>query len=674
MAESAPSPIKPSNSDFARDALRRMLLIRGFEMRALTLSTSNAPMIVGSVHLCAGQEAVPVGVMAALRKGDKSVATYRGHGWVLEAGIGLNEAFAELCHKASGVNGGRAGSAMISAPWLGFLGENSIVGAGAPLACGAALAGRHRDDPDVAVVSFGDGAMNQGALHEALAFAAAQALPVIFICENNGWSELTPTHMTVKVPRLAQRAAGYGMPGATIDGTDPIAVRDTVALAVQRARAGQGPSFIECRVPRLWGHYNRDMEHYRPREDREEAVGRDPIPTLERRLLASGVMGVSDLAKMRAEVEAQLDAAVEAARTAPEPDPATATANVVAPPQIKNVGFPALGGKELTYIQAVNEALRRSLAEDPLTLVYGEDVGYSGGIFQATRYLQRDFGPQRVFDTPISEAAILGSAVGAALSGARPVVEIMWSDFMLVALDQLINQAANYRYITQGRSPVPMVMRTQQGATPGSCPQHAQCLEALLTHIPGIKVGLPATPQDAYGMLLAAVADSDPVVIFESRALYQQKGLVQLDGPLESVGGASVRRQGSDAVLITWSTRVDACLAASDLLRDKGISVGVLDLRWLAPLDEEAVHSTIAASGNCALIVHEANRTGGFGAEIMARIQESGSSAHVRRLALPDTRVPASPVLQSSVLPTPERIVSAVQQMLATGQKGASTA
>ncbi|MCM0018698.1 MAG: thiamine pyrophosphate-dependent enzyme [Tagaea sp.] len=640
-----------------------MMLIRGFERRAQELSTSASPLIAGSVHLCAGQEAVPVGAMAALRKGDKSVATYRGHGWAIEADLDLDAIFAELCHRATGVNGGRAGSAMIAAPWSGFIGENSIVGAGGPIACGAALASLVAGDGGVAIVSFGDGATNQGALHEAFAFAAAKNLPVIFVCENNGWSELTPTSAMVRIPRLAQRAAGYPMPGATIDGTDPIAVRDTIALAAARARVGEGPSFVEARVPRLWGHYNRDLEHYRPKDDREAAAARDPIPALTERLIASGHADRATIDRIAAETEARLDAMVESARAAPFPDPALARAHVTVRSAASAPAPVAADKPEATYIQSVNEALRRALAEDPAVLVYGEDVGQSGGIFQAARYLQRDFGEGRVFDTPISEAAILGSAVGAALCGMKPVVEIMWGDFMLVALDQMINQAANYRYVTQGRANVPMVMRTQHGSTPGSCPQHAQCLEALLAHIPGLKVGLPATPADAYAMLRAAIADPDPVVLFESRALYQTKAPVDFDAPVEPVAGARLRRQGKHLVLITWSTRLAACLEAAETLAREGIEASVLDLRWLSPLDDTAIERALDAAGGRALVVHEANLTGGFGAEIVARMTERRPDARLRRLALPDTRVPASPVLQAALMPTPDRIVQAARAL-----------
>ncbi len=268
--------------------LREMLLIRELEQRSLDLSAAVPPQVIGSAHLCAGQEAVPVGVVAGLEPTDQMIATYRGHGWAVASGLSLTEVFGEICQRSIGVNGGRGGSAYMMAPDRRFIGENSIVGAGVPIACGVAMANNISGNGRVVAVSIGDGAFNQGSTHEGLAFAAARSLPVLIICENNGWSELTATSVTYKIDRIAQRANGYGMPGVTIDGTDPVVVRDTVHQAADRARKGGGPALIECRVPRLWGHYNRDIEHYRPKEDRDLARARDPIVLFSNKLMAAG--------------------------------------------------------------------------------------------------------------------------------------------------------------------------------------------------------------------------------------------------------------------------------------------------------------------------------------------------------------------------------------------------
>ncbi len=669
-------PIAAADAAFALDAYRRMAFIRAFERRCWDLSARTPPAIAGSLHFCAGQEAIPVGAAAALEPRDRVVATYRGHGWALETRIAPAELLAEVCHRATGINGGRAGSAYVMAPERGFIGENSIVGAGAPIACGVAMALEQAGEGGVALVSFGDGATSQGALHEAMVFAAGRRLPVIFLCESNGWSEMTPTREIVRTERLATRASGCGIRAATIDGGDPIAVRESVRLALAAARAGEGPSFLECRTIRLWGHYNRDIEHYRPKEDRAAAEAADPIRLLADRLRDSGV-DADRLAAIGREVDGEIEALSDAALAAPLPDPAGARDHVVAqvPEPHASVPVDAAPATEMSYVEAVNAALHDELAGRPDVVVYGEDVGHAGGIFGATRNLQREFGAARVFDTPIAEAAILGSAVGAAICGLRPVVEIMWADFALVALDQLINQAANVRYVTRGACSVPMVVRTQQGATPGSCAQHSQSLEALLAHIPGLRVGLPATPQDAYDMLRAAVAHPDPCIVVEARALYQQRGSVARRHSAEAVGGARLRRPGRDAVVVCWGTMVAPALAAAEALAAAGRGIAVLDLRWLSPIDDVAIDTVIDDCGGRVVVAHEANLTGGMGAEIVARIIErNGDRLHIRhrRVGTPDSRIPASPVLQQALLPNSERIVAALNELLTPGSRAAA--
>jgi pyruvate/2-oxoglutarate/acetoin dehydrogenase E1 component len=241
----------------------------------------------------------------------------------------------------------------------------------------------------------------------------------------------------------------------------------------------------------------------------------------------------------------------------------------------------------------------------------------------------------------------------------------MWGDFLLVALDQLINQAANIRYVSRGCHAAPLVVRTQQGATPGSCAQHSQSLEALLAHIPGLRVGVPSTPQDAHAMLRAAVADDDPVVLFEARALYQRKQIVQLGGQREGVGGARVRREGDEVAILSWGPMALAAEEAADALAGRGVNATVVDLRWLAPLDDDAIGAVVGRT-NRVLIAHEANVTGGFGAEIAARIGErhfGDLDAPVRRVGAPDVRLPPTPALQAALLPSAASIAQAARQL-----------
>lgn len=653
------------DESYLADVFAKICFLRAFEQEAWALTQTNPPRVAGSLHFCAGQEVVPFAALAGLRDDDQIVCTYRGHGWALAAGLDPEAVMAEICQRASGLNGGRAGSAYMMAPDTRFIGENSIVGAGTTIACGVAMANRLHGRDSVVVVTIGDGAMNQGSVHEAMVFASVRKLPIVFVVENNGWSELTPTSAMFHAERLAVRGNGYGIPSTTISGTDPVVVRDNFRTAAAHARAGNGPSLLECKVSRLWGHYNRDIEHYRPKADRDEAAARDPLLLLSAQLARDGIMTEEQTATVRQAQEAAARAMTTRVMSSPAPEPEQARQPVTATTAFTGTTR-SPETREMTYIAAVNAALRAELEEDERTLVYGEDVGKSGGIFAASRYLQRDFGAERVFDTPIAENAILGSAVGAALAGAKPIVEIMWADFMFVALDQLVNQAANIRYITGGKSNVPLVVRTQQGATPGSCAQHSQSIEAILAHVPGLKVASAATPHDAYTLLRAAAADPDPCVVIESRGLYQLKGPVEIARKAETAGKARLRRNGKDLAIVTWGTMVGPSIAAAEHLAASGCDAAVLDLRWLSPLDETALLDVVRAAGGRALVVHEAVKTGGFGAEIVARLYEALSGEmplSIHRVTTPDTRIPAAPALQAALIPSTETIIEAAMAL-----------
>lgn len=646
-------------------AYGRMLTIRRFEERVLELRLSDD--IAGSVHLCGGQEAIPVGALAAIEPEDRVIATYRGHGWAVACGIPIRTLFAEILGRASGTNGGRAGSAYLSSPDHRFLGENSIVGAGLPIANGVGLAAQFTGSGKVVVVSFGDGATSQGATHEALVMAVARKLPVIFVCENNDWSEMTPIAAITPVQNLADRAPAYGMTGATIDGNDPESVADAIADAADRARTGGGPTFLECKTVRLMAHYHADIEQYRERNEREASALRDPLPRLRQRLLDEELADEHKLGTLEEAVAADVQAASEHALAEPAPDPATAASHVFLPSEVATPpARPADGSPSLTIAAALNEALRRELAENPEVVLFGEDIAIPGGVFGVTRRLHSEFGSERVFDTPIAESAILGAALGAAQEGLRPVVEVMYSDFLLVALDQLVNQAANVRYLHSGQRSAPLVVRCQQGATPGSCAQHSQSLEALLAHIPGLKVGMASNPHDAYAMLRAAVHDPDPVIVIESRALYAVEGPVDLDAPREAVGGARLRRPGADVLIVSWGRMVIEAEAAAAELVGVGIDAAVLDLRWLSPLDD-ATLIDLAKALKRVVVVHEANLTGGFGAEVAARLAERAFGelvAPVLRVATPDVRMPAAPELQAALLPSRSTIGDAVRTLV----------
>jgi len=639
----------------------KMLTIRRAEEQVLQLRRDD--LVAGSVHPCVGQESAPVGVIAALSNKDLTIGTYRGHGWALGSGTPLVPLLSEILGRASGTNGGRAGSAYLTAPAYGFVGENSIVGAGLPLANGVAMAQEYRNDGGIVAVSFGDGATNQGAAHEALVFAISRNLPVIFVCENNSWSEMTPITDTVPNASLWERAAAYGMWAQQVDGADVESIYVAASEAAECARNGQGPTFLEISLPRILGHYSGDIQHYRSTEDREEHALRDPLQKLRARLLEEGALSEAELENLESRVSQFISDSTTEALASPLPDPADAFGHVVQDVATQVLQPLPTEDKPVAIGIAINSALNLELENRPEVVLFGEDIAIPGGTFGVTRNLRKAYG-ERVFDTPISEAAILGAALGSSLFGMKPIVEIMWSDFLLVAFDQLVNQAANVRYISRGQMSAPMVVRMQQGVTPGACAQHTQSLEALIAHIPGIKLGLPASAQDAFQMLRAAVADPDPVVLIESRAMYFKSEPLHTEAAPETVGTARLRLSGTDVALVAWGTTVPTCLEAAEILQQvHGVSATVLDLRWLSPLDEASIVSAVEMSSGRLLVVHEANQTGGFGAEILARMNEHhGGSlrAPARRLGTSDSRIPAAPIMQEALIPTADKVVRAV--------------
>lgn len=642
-----------------------MLLIRKLEERTLELSAEG--LIAGSIHPSLGQEAIPVGTVAGLREQDRVLATYRGHGWAIASGSDPTAVLAEIVQREGGTNGGRAGSALLSDPARGFLGENSIVGAGVPIADGVALAAKTQGTGRVVVTSIGDGAMNQGSVTEGLVFAAAKNLPVIVIVENNGWAEMTKGDAINRRDGFVARGEALGIESHLVDGLDPFAVQRAVQDAAEKCRRGEGPVLLECTTVRLKGHYNRDIEHYRPAEDRADAAEREPIRRLRESALDLGLADEQELDAIELEVQAEIDAATAAVLAMALPDVTTVFDHLYGAP-IEVTASTSESEQELTYQRAANLALRTELLERPEVVVYGEDVGHAGGIFGVSRGLQKEFGADRVFDTPIAESAILGSAVGAALEGMRPVVEIMWADFVFVAFDQIINQASNVRYINRGALSAPLTIRMQQGVTPGSCAQHSQSIEAFFAHIPGIKVGLASNPQDAYDMLRAAIADPDPTVLIEFRALYQESAMVRVGGPVQRAEGARVHRAGGDATIVTWGAMVPTALAAAESLAAEGIHVGVVDLRWLRLLDDEALERAVVDGGGRVVVAHEATMTGGFGAEVAARIAERHGqllAAPVRRVGTPDIRMPAAPSLQDALIPNALTLATAVRELMA---------
>ena len=553
--------------ELATDSLlkgyERMVLIRMFEERVSDLYRDSE--VPGFVHLSIGQEASAVGACWPLEDADVITSNHRGHGHCLAKGLAPEPMMAELLARATGTNKGLGGSMHIADPSLGIFGANGIVGAGVPIAAGAAQAIRLRHERQVVVSFFGDGAVAQGAFHEAANLAALWKLPIVFFCENNGYAEFSPSADQHPVP-LSARAAGYGLEYVAVDGNDVEAVATAMTGIVGRIRDGAGPVFVEAATYRWHGHYEGDPERYRSKDELSQwQADRDPVAIARARLLERGVEA-EVLDRTEAGVRDRIEAAIAAARQAPLPDMAVLRSSVYAPRlsvaepamQVTPTGT-AAGMAEGTAdaeifrtMDAVRLALEHELEHDPDVFIAGVDAGKGGNVFALTRGLHARW-PERLLDTPISETAVMGLAVGAAMAGMRPVVELMYLDFLGVCFDQILNQAAKLRFMTGGKARMGLTIRTQFGGGRSSGSQHSQSLEALLAHVPGLTVVMPSTPADTYGLLRAAIADPNPVVFIENRQLYGAKGPKPPADHILPLGKAKVVREGTDATIVSVS-------------------------------------------------------------------------------------------------------------------------
>jgi 2-oxoisovalerate dehydrogenase E1 component len=644
---------------------RTMVRIRRFEERAAVLFAEGA--IKGTAHSYIGEEAIAAAVCANLRSDDQIGSYHRGHGHCIAKGASLKKMMAELMGRSAGYCGGLGGSMHIASLELGILGANGIVGAAMPLCSGAALAAKITGSGKVAVAFFGDGAANQGVFHESLNLASVWRLPIVFVCENNHYALTTSFKASTSIERIADRAASYGMPGHRIDGNDPSEVFYTMREAVARAREDKGPSLIEAMTYR-WGQHSMraNLADPRPPNEFDTWKARDPLKLAAAELLRREIEDEASLKVVGDEVEAEIEAAVEFARQSPQPSVAFMSSAVYAPRP--DALEPTLGGERpLSFAQAIAEALSQEMERDPSVIVMGEDVGATGGIFQATAGLLDRFGATRVRDTPISEATFVGCGVGAAIAGLRPVVELQIFDFVALAMDMIVNQAAKFRYMLGGAAKVPVVIRGPQGGGIRLASQHSQSLETWFTHVPGLVVVAPSTAADAKGLLVSAIREDNPVIFLESKLLY-----LAAPAPVPErlyaipLGKGVVAREGSDLTIVATMAMVPRALAAADQLSREGIGVEVIDPRTLCPLDEELILTSVRKTHRL-IVAHEACTQGGFGGEISAIVMEKAFDwldSPVVRIGAPSVPMPYNDELERFVIPSQKRIADVARDLV----------
>jgi 2-oxoisovalerate dehydrogenase E1 component len=666
LASSAPGPLRGVSAERLRELHRALLFPRVIEEKMLLVLRQGR---LSKWFSGMGQEAIAVGVASALRPDDWILPMHRNLGVFTARGLDLVTLLSQLMGKGQGFTKGRERSFHFGVLDASIVGMISHLGAMLPVADGLALASQLRGTGRVAAAFTGDGATSEGDFHEALNLAAVWKLPVLFVVENNGYGLSTPVSEQYACEHLADRAVGYGMPGAVVDGNDLLAVVAAVEEAASRARAGDGPTLLEFLTFRMRGHEEASGTAYIPKELFAEWARKDPVVRFEDRLLESGVATREELDAVRAELKAKVDDAVDEALAAPDPqfDLARELEDVYAPPRRKASVSPAPnGGPELRYVDAISDALRVAMREDPDVLLIGQDIAEYGGAFKVTQGFVEEFGKARVRNTPIIESGALGAALGLALDGFVPMVEMQFGDFISCGFNQIVNNLAKTRY--RWGPGVPVVVRAPVGGGTGAGPFHSQNVEAYFANVPGLKIVAPAIPYDAKGLLLAAFDDGNPVLYLEHKYLYRSvKGPVPEGRYTVPIGRARVARAGSDATVVTWGVGVMwAMQAARTLAEESGKEIEVVDLRTLVPWDEETVYGSVKKTSR-ALVLHEATTTGGFGGEIASAIGERAFEwldAPVTRLGALDTPVPFSKALEEGFSPK-ARIVWELNRLLA---------
>jgi len=715
------------------DWLRTIYEIRFFEQKVFDLLGQN--IIKGASHLYAGEEAVAVGAIAAIERGDVIASTHRGHGHCGAIGNKYadseddrqnhwNQMMAELMGKETGYCKGRGGSMHIAEVQKNNnLGSTGIVGGNQPAAVGAALAEKYKKSGRVVLSFFGDGATNTGTFHESMNMASAFKLPLVAIIENNLYgmsvpfsgSEVEGTVRASNVDDAVQRAAAYNVPGMIVDGQDVVAVFLAIRSAVKRAREQMQMTLVEAKTYRWYGHSRSDPRVYRTKAEEKAWRARDPINVLSKKLLDEKLCTQQQLDAIKNKAFNTIEIATKFGMDSPWPKPEDLTKdvyveetypieliesekNLAAKAMAATAAFEAVldsstartkkeaveqartkikeqfGMEVMTIAQAVVAAQAEEMRRDNNVIVMGEDVGLYGGAYQATRGLLAEFGNQRVIDTPISEAAIAGGAVGAALRGLRPIAEIMYIDFITIAMDQLVHVGAYNRYMFGGKAKVPMVLRTEGGVGRCIAAHHSESLEAWLMHVPGLYVVMPSTPYDAKGLLKAAIRSDNPVVFIEHKATYGQYGAVPNGDYIIPLGVADIKRQGKDVTIVSYSRMAMWSLQAAKILAaEHGIDAEVIDVRTLKPLDIETIAESVRKTGRL-ITVSEGFPICGAGREITGRFMEyqfaDGTcgfdylDAPPVNLAAADVPPPMSEPLELASIPSVEKIIESAKSVV----------
>jgi 2-oxoisovalerate dehydrogenase E1 component len=599
-----------------------------------------------------GQEGISVGAALGMENDEFLLPMHRNLGIFTTRGIPLNRLFAQFQGKMSGFTKGRDRSFHFGSKEHKVVGMISHLGPQLGIADGIALASKLREENKATLVFTGDGGASEGDFHEALNVAAVWDLPVIFAIENNAWGLSTPSNEQFRCKQFIDKGIGYGMDAYQVDGNNILQVIATVRKIASSIRQKPRPFLLECMTFRMRGHEEASGTKYYPDGIQDEWSKKDPVTNYEHYLQEIGVLSDALLEEITAEIKQEIQAGLDIAFAEEKIVPNTQTEiEDLFAPFTQIVHNPSSSNKtEKRFIDAISDGLRQSMQKYPELVIMGQDVAEYGGVFKITEGFVEEFGKGRVRNTPLCESAIVGAGLGLSISGMKAVVEMQFADFVTCGFNQIVNNLAKIHWRWGQNADVVVRMPTGAGAAAG--PFHSQSNEAWFFHTPGLKIVYPAFPGDAKGLLNAAIEDPNPVMFFEHKYLYRSiREDVSDDFYTVEIGKARTIQEGTDVSIITYGLGVHWAMEAAEKHPD--ISIDILDLRTLAPLDTEAIYASVRKTGKV-IVLHEDCLTGGIGGELVALINENCFTqldAPVKRLGSLDTPVPFAADLENNFLP-----------------------